>query len=202
MLRSDSVMKPELRLVSRMMERCWLRIWRLSSPVSPPSSSTPTKNTGTSSQWRVTEYQHRKATPTPAANAVLMKALMKRSLSLRTFCSSDSVSPLRSSSNSWKRSRMTWRRPSLKICVPSFCTTRRVTYSCNALASRDSIATASASASRPSTPASNWSPVLPARPMAYSSMMRPKMMGSISASTWLAAASSKASSARPPWGRR
>jgi hypothetical protein len=82
-----------------------------------------------------------------------MKALMKRSLSARTFCSSDSVSPLRRSSNSWNFRRSVCRRPSLKICVPNFCTTSRVTYSCSAFASREAIATPTASASSRSTPA-------------------------------------------------
>ena len=161
MLRSDSVMKPELRLVSRTIERCWVLISRLSKPVSPPSTSTPTRNTGTSSQCLVTAYQTRKDTPTIDANTVLMKVLMKRSLSARTFCSSDRVSPLRRSSNSWYFRRSTWRRPSLKIATPSFCTTSRVTYSCSALARRASRATSTASPSRRSTPATSSSSLLP-----------------------------------------
>ena len=71
----------------------------LSSPVKPPhhhaeqepgpSSISPSPNPSTENL------------PTSDANAVLMKALIKRSLSARTFCSRDSVSPLRRSSNSW-----------------------------------------------------------------------------------------------------
>ncbi len=202
MLRSDSEMKPELRFVSRVIERCWLLISRLSRPVSPPSTSTPIRNTGTSSQCLVTAYQTRKPMPTKAANAVLMKALMKRSLSARTFCSIDSVSPLRRSSNSENFRRSTWRSPSLKICVPNFCTTSRVRYSCSALARRDAMATPTASASSRSTPETSSSSVLPSRWMAYWSMILPKMIGSTSASTWLMPASSRASSARRECGRR
>jgi hypothetical protein len=49
----------------------------------------------------VTAYQRRKPSPTSEANSTLMKALMKRSVSRRTRSSSDSVSPLLWSSNSW-----------------------------------------------------------------------------------------------------
>jgi hypothetical protein len=146
--RSDSVMKPELRLVSRVIERCWVLISRLNKPVSPPSTSTPTRNTGTSSQCLVSAYQARKLTPTSAAKAVLMKVLIRRSLSALTFCSRDSISPLRRSSNSWYFNLNRCRRPSLKIATPSFCTTRRVRYSCKAFARRDSTATNTARPSR------------------------------------------------------
>jgi len=101
MLRSASVMKPALRPVSRTIERCCVRILRLSRPVKPPSTSTPTRNTGTRAQCRVSAYQVRKPMPTSDANTVLMKALMKRSVSVRTLSSSASVSPLGWSSNSW-----------------------------------------------------------------------------------------------------
>jgi len=104
--------------------------------------------------------------PTSAANTVLMKMLMKRSQSARTFCSSDRVSPLRRSSNSWNFRRSTWRSPSLKICVPKRCTTSRVTYSCSALASRDNTATTTARPSSQSTPDTRCSSDMPGWPTA------------------------------------
>jgi len=57
-------------------------------------------NTGMSSQWRVTAYQMRKAMPTTIEKRMLTAALMKRSVSLRTFCSRATVSPLLLSSYS------------------------------------------------------------------------------------------------------
>ena len=99
-LRRLSVMKPAFLVVSRLMLRCWLRICRLSSPDKPPSTTSPIKNTGTSSHVLVTAYQSKNAMPISEANSTLMKALMKRSVSCRTRSSSDSVSPLRASSYS------------------------------------------------------------------------------------------------------
>ena len=67
--------------------------------------------------WRTVLVKVRKLMPTTAANTVLMKAWMKRSLSARTFCSKDNVSRLRRSSNSWNFRRSRWRRPSLKTAA-------------------------------------------------------------------------------------
>ncbi|EWS63485.1 hypothetical protein Y695_03284 [Hydrogenophaga sp. T4] len=159
-LRSDSVMKPALRVVSRLIERCWPRICRLSKPLRPPSTSRPIRNTGTSAQLLVTAYQTRKPMPMAEANSTLMKALRKRSVSARTRISSDRVSPLRRSSNSWISRRMVWRRPSLKICVPKRCTTSRVMYSCTALVARDTRATTTARPSRSSAPRTSSSSLL------------------------------------------
>ena len=192
---SDSVIKPELRFVSRVIERCWPLISRLSKPVNPPSTRMPIKNTGTSSQCLVTAYQVKKPMPTTAAKTVLIKALIKRSLSCRTFCSKDSVSPLRKSSNSWYFRRIKWRRPSLNIWVPIFCTTSLVTYSCSALAARDAMATATANASNINTPWTSSSLLLPARWIAYLSMIVPKIIGSTRPRICPVAARSRASMA-------
>ena len=99
-LRRLSVMKPAFLVVSRLMLRCWPRICRLSRPDSPPSTTSPIRNTGTSSQVLVTAYHSRKLMPISEANSTLMKALMKRSVSCRTRISSARVSPLRASSYS------------------------------------------------------------------------------------------------------
>ena len=95
MFRSDSVITPDMRFVSRLMLRWSVLILLLNSPVSPPSTRMPTTNTGTSVQLFVTAYQTRKPIPTSDENRMLMKALMNRSVSVRTLCRIDSVSPLR-----------------------------------------------------------------------------------------------------------
>ena len=101
MFRSDSVITPDIRLVSRLMLRCTVLILLLSKPVNPPSTRMPMTKTGTRAQCLVTEYQTRKPMPTREENRILMDALMNRSVSVRTFCSTESVSPLRWLMNSW-----------------------------------------------------------------------------------------------------
>ncbi len=64
MLRSDSVIVPDRRAVSRTIDRCTALIFWLSSPVSPPRTTTPIPNTGISSQFLVTPYQTTKPIPT------------------------------------------------------------------------------------------------------------------------------------------
>ncbi len=123
MLRSDSVITPDIRFVSRLMLRWTVRIRPLSSPVRPPSPRMPITNTGTSSQLLVTAYQTRNATPTSDEKRMLMNELMNRSVSVRTLWRIESVSPLRWVMNSWYDRRRVCRMPSLKICMPNFWTT-------------------------------------------------------------------------------
>ena len=76
-----------------------------------------------STQCLVTAYHMRNASPTTVENSTLIEELMNRSLSRRTFSSIDKVSPLLLSSYSSKESRRVFRRPSLKISIPSVWTT-------------------------------------------------------------------------------
>src|SRR3954468_11755946 len=122
------------------------------SPVSEPNKSTPTKNTGTSSQLRLMLYHSRKPTPTSEENSTLINELINRSASVFTFCKTESVVPLLLSSNSWKESRKVCFNPSLKIFIPKRATALRVIYSWDDLQSLDKIARPNASASHESTP--------------------------------------------------
>ncbi len=63
--------------------------------------------------------------PTTDEKSTLALPLRNFSVSVRTFWSMPTVSPLLRSSNSWKERRSVWRRPSLKICTPKRCTTMR-----------------------------------------------------------------------------
>ena len=155
MFRSDSVMTPAIVLVSRLMDRWVVLIFLLSSPVSDPRTRMPMMKTGTSSQFLVTEYQIRNPIPTIDENRMLMNELTNCCVSIRTFCRTDSVSPLRCSSNSWKDSRRVCLRPSLKICMPNFWTASRVRYSWKDLAIRANRATVIATPSHHKTPFTN-----------------------------------------------
>ena len=88
-------------LVSWTTARWMVFIFRLSRPVMPPRTTTPTKKTGTSAQCLVTAYQTKKATPTSEENRTPTNELMNFSLSDFTFCSMERTWPLLVSSNSW-----------------------------------------------------------------------------------------------------
>ena len=80
--------------------RCVVLIFFERSPVSDPSTTMPTRNTGISSQLFVTAYPIRNPMPMIEEKRTLMAVFMKIWVSVRTFCSTDRVSPLRVSSNS------------------------------------------------------------------------------------------------------
>ena len=90
--------------------------------------------------------------PMIEANTTLIREFTNRSVSVFTFCMTETVSPLRLSSNSWKESRRVCFRPSLKTSIPKRATAMRERYSCRALNSLASRAMAMARASHRSTP--------------------------------------------------
>src|SRR5436190_6595766 len=119
--RNDSVINPACTLVSLLMDLCIVLIFLLTIPVKPPRNNTPTKNTGISSQFLVTEYQSKKQMPTTVVNNTPTSDCMKRCRSVFTFCSMDNVSPLCCFSNSWNDNRRVCFNPSSNTCRPSLC---------------------------------------------------------------------------------
>ena len=152
MLRRDSVITPDRRKVSRLMERWTVLIFFESSPVRKPSTPMPMRKTGISSQLFVMLYQTRKPMPMIEENSTLIREFTNRSVSVFTFCMTETVSPLRLSSNSWKESRRVCFRPSLTTFIPKRATAMRARYSCSARNSLASTAMAKARASQKSTP--------------------------------------------------
>ncbi len=98
--RRDSVITPDILFVSRLISRCVVLIFLERSPVSDPSTTMPMRNTGISSQLFVTAYPIKNPIPMREEKRTLMAVFMKIWVSVRTFCSTDRVSPLRVSSNS------------------------------------------------------------------------------------------------------
>ena len=111
-------------------------------------------------------YQTRKPMPIAEENSTLIREFTKRSVSVFTFCMTETVSPLRLSSNSWNESRRVCFRPSLKTFIPKRATAMRVRYSCSARNSLASKATATARASQKSTPRTSSFSGRPPRPAA------------------------------------
>ena len=95
MLRKDSVVAPASAVVSFTMV-FWMTFTRLlSEELMKASTGTVSRNAGAMDQWMRHEYTITNTTPTMVVKTKFTNWLMNRSVSVRTFCSLPSVSPLR-----------------------------------------------------------------------------------------------------------